>query len=113
MTTDRGWQGQSAIITGGAAGLGLALAHRLHSYGVHVAILDRSKDALDDAVERIGTNCHGYLADVTSEESVHAAIDDVMSSSSQRRTPVNGSKVSAGSLAVRSRNATPREPICR
>ena len=78
MTTDRGWQGQSAIITGGAAGLGLALAHRLHSYGVHVAILDRSKDALDDAVERIGTNCHGYLADVTSEESVHAAIDDVI-----------------------------------
>src|SRR5947209_891673 len=78
MTSVRGWEGQTAIITGGAAGLGLALAQRLHGLGVHVAVLDWSQEALDGAMERIGPNIRGYLADVTSSESVRAVVDDVI-----------------------------------
>lgn len=76
--SDRGWEGQSAIITGGAAGLGLALAQRLHGFGVQIAVLDWSQEALDGATGKIGANCRGYLADVTSRESVRAAVDDVI-----------------------------------
>jgi 2-dehydro-3-deoxy-L-rhamnonate dehydrogenase (NAD+) len=78
MTVERAWQGQTAIITGGAAGLGLALAQRLSGYGVDVAIFDRSQGSLDSAVERIGGSCRGYLVDVVSEESVRAAVESVI-----------------------------------
>ncbi len=78
MTSDRGWEGQSAIITGGAAGLGLALAQRLSSYGVRVAILDRSQETLDQALEQIGGDCVGYVADVRSKDLVCGAVADVI-----------------------------------
>ncbi len=78
MTTERGWQGQSAIITGGAAGLGLALAQRLESLGVNVAVLDRSQEALDQAIETLGRTCRGYPVDVESVSAVRSAVDDVI-----------------------------------
>ena len=76
MTTQRSWEGQAAIITGGAAGLGLALATRLRRLGVTVGILDRSQEALDRALGELGADCRGFLADVTSEDSVRAAVSD-------------------------------------
>ena len=78
MTTENAWEGQSAIITGGGAGLGLALATRLAGCGVHVAIFDQSQQALDQAGAQLGPDCHAYLVDVTSEESVRKAVDDVL-----------------------------------
>ncbi len=78
MTQVRGWEGQSAIITGGASGLGLALAKRLCGYGVTVALLDRSEDAIQLASEQVGPGCTTYHADVTSEDVVRAAVADVI-----------------------------------
>src|SRR5689334_2079756 len=78
MTSIQGWEGQSAIISGGAAGLGLALAQRLTDLGVRTAILDRNPAALEAARERLGETCSAHLVDVTSEESVNAAVADVL-----------------------------------
>jgi NAD(P)-dependent dehydrogenase (short-subunit alcohol dehydrogenase family) len=89
MTTIRGWEGQTAIITGGAAGLGLALAERLHGLGVRVAILDRSQEALDRAGSRLGGICTLHVADVGSEESVRAAVAEVIASSGAVEILVN------------------------
>lgn len=89
MTTERGWRGQSAIISGGAAGLGLALAQRLYAYGVHIAILDRNQEALDQATERIGPGCRGFLADVTSEGAVQTAVEEVVATNGRVDILVN------------------------
>jgi NAD(P)-dependent dehydrogenase (short-subunit alcohol dehydrogenase family) len=43
--------GKTALVTGGAAGLGLAIAHRFVAEGARVAIFDRSQEALDRASE--------------------------------------------------------------
>lgn len=78
LTTKHEWSGQTAIITGGAAGLGLALAHRLYGYGVNVTILDRSREALDRAISELGSGSTGCLADVASPEAVRSAVADVL-----------------------------------
>src|ERR1051325_381847 len=78
MIAIQDWEGQSAIISGGAAGLGLTLAQRLTGLGVRTAILDRNQAALDAAREQLGETCSNYLVDVTSEESVNAAVADVV-----------------------------------
>jgi NAD(P)-dependent dehydrogenase (short-subunit alcohol dehydrogenase family) len=89
MTTERGWEGQSAIITGGAAGLGLALAQRLAGHGVHVSILDRSQAALHEARTRLGPGCQPYVVDVTDPDSVRAAVADIMARTGQVDILVN------------------------
>ena len=61
----------SAVITGGASGLGAATARRLASHGVKVAIFDMN-EAIGQALasELDGVYCN---VDVTSEEQVDAA----------------------------------------
>ena len=47
-------QGQTALVTGAARGLGYAAARRLGADGARVALLDRDGDGLAAAVERLG-----------------------------------------------------------
>ena len=49
--------GQNAIVTGGAAGMGLAIAQRLARSGAGVCIWDLRQDAIDriEAVGRLGS----------------------------------------------------------
>ncbi len=70
------WKGKSAIITGGAGGLGFALAKRLLAQGVTVALLDRYQEALDKAVATLEGNVYVYEVDVTHAESVKKVTDD-------------------------------------
>jgi NAD(P)-dependent dehydrogenase (short-subunit alcohol dehydrogenase family) len=65
--------GTSALITGGASGLGEATARRLADRGVKVVIADLNVAAGDQLAGEIG----GVMAttDVTSEEQVRAAVD--------------------------------------
>ena len=42
---------QVAIVTGGASGIGFAVAEKLHSLGARLALLDLNPDGLDAAKE--------------------------------------------------------------
>lgn len=70
--------GKTALITGGASGLGLAAAELLAERGANVALLDVNAEAGRAAVERVGAERALFVeADVTDEASVSAALEAV------------------------------------
>jgi 3-oxoacyl-[acyl-carrier protein] reductase len=66
-------QGRAAIVTGGAAGIGLAIARRLVASGARVSLWDRDVAALETAAQTLGSGTHVASVDVTREEAVAAA----------------------------------------
>lgn len=67
-----------AVITGGASGVGLALAHRLAREGANVVLADIEQEALDAAVEGLratGAKAIGQKTDVVRREEVEALAD--------------------------------------
>jgi NAD(P)-dependent dehydrogenase (short-subunit alcohol dehydrogenase family) len=78
--------GSSAIVTGGASGLGEATARRLSAAGAHVVVLDRQEEKGNKLAAEIGGTF--ALADVTDTEQVRAAVD-AASSAGPLRALVN------------------------
>src|SRR5689334_11503359 len=68
-------QGASAIVTGGASGLGEATTRRLHHAGVAVTILDRNADAGNGLVKELGGGANFAQADVTNYDECAAAVE--------------------------------------
>ena len=65
--------GKTAVITGAANGIGLAIAERLLKAGMKVVIADIDPDSIDKQVSRLkseGYSVEGKVTDVTSESSV-------------------------------------------
>ncbi|HEX2308353.1 MAG TPA: SDR family NAD(P)-dependent oxidoreductase [Jatrophihabitantaceae bacterium] len=67
--------GVTALVTGGASGLGLATATRLVSGGASVVVVDLPRSAGTEVAEQLGNRARFAAADVTSEADVRAAID--------------------------------------
>ncbi|WP_320202184.1 SDR family NAD(P)-dependent oxidoreductase (plasmid) [Agrobacterium sp. rho-13.3] len=67
------FQGQTAIVTGGARGIGLGIAQRLASEGANVAIWDVGFDQFDDATANF-TPILKQVVDVSNLEAVEAAV---------------------------------------
>nr|WP_314527827.1 D-threitol dehydrogenase [uncultured Pseudomonas sp.] len=67
--------GRCAVITGGAAGIGLACASLLVERGARVALLDRDPAVVEVAAS-LGTGHLGLVADLRQLDSVQAAIDE-------------------------------------
>ncbi|WP_028654564.1 SDR family NAD(P)-dependent oxidoreductase [Nocardioides sp. J54] len=65
--------GASALVTGGASGLGAATARRLAAAGAHVVVLDLNEELGKEFAEEIGGSF--ALADVTDPAAVDAALD--------------------------------------
>ncbi|CAL1518773.1 SDR family NAD(P)-dependent oxidoreductase [Chitinophaga sp. MM2321] len=66
-----------AVITGGATGIGMAVAHRLGKEGAVVALFDRDASALKSTVEAFqqeGIHAEGYLTDISDETQVSASL---------------------------------------
>src|SRR5262245_4545656 len=68
---------QVAIITGAASGLGLAIAKKLHTEGVRVAMLDLNQDAAQAAVQEVGENASAFPSDITDEAQVGRCVAQI------------------------------------
>jgi NAD(P)-dependent dehydrogenase (short-subunit alcohol dehydrogenase family) len=67
-------KGRGAIVTGGAAGIGLPIAQRLAASGAKLSLWDRDGTALAAAAQTLGA--HTARLDVTREDEVAAAFAD-------------------------------------
>jgi 3-oxoacyl-[acyl-carrier protein] reductase len=71
---DLGLAGKTAFITGGSAGIGLAVASALIAEGASVAVCGRDPARLAEAAERTGVL--GIEADVTDPDRLRDAVDE-------------------------------------
>ncbi|WP_147915695.1 SDR family NAD(P)-dependent oxidoreductase [Ruania zhangjianzhongii] len=79
-TSEQLFTGRTAVVTGGARGLGLAMASALARHGAQVALLDVLEDVAASAralSEETGAAAIGLHCDVTEEDSIGAALDGV------------------------------------
>jgi len=67
-------KGRHAVITGGAAGLGFAIAQRMLASGATVTLWDRDEVALAGAAKALGAGVQTVQVDVTRHDSVVQAV---------------------------------------
>lgn len=83
--------GLSAIVTGGATGLGAAIAERLSSAGAKVTILGRRAELVTGKAKQIGGL--GIPCDVTSERQTEEAFDKARAAHGPVRILVNSAAI--------------------
>jgi NAD(P)-dependent dehydrogenase (short-subunit alcohol dehydrogenase family) len=77
-----GLGGKTAVITGGASGIGRACAHVMARSGADISIWDRDQDAIDlvlQELEAYDFRVHGVVVDVSDSAAVDQAMDEVVS----------------------------------
>lgn len=75
------FKGRVAVVTGGASGIGFAVAERIIAEGGEAAIWDVDAKAGAAAAARLGKRAHGVAVDVSDEASVNAAVAKTMQTS--------------------------------
>ena len=70
---------KTALVTGAARGIGLAIAPRLAADGLRVALLDQDGDAVEAAARSVGRGAMALIGDVTRGKDVDGAVARVES----------------------------------
>jgi len=71
-------KGRNAVVTGGAAGIGYAIAQRLAASGARVSLWDRDEKSLADAAKKLGSGTHTAQLDVSDADQVRRACDETV-----------------------------------
>ncbi|OGT25018.1 MAG: 3-oxoacyl-ACP reductase [Gammaproteobacteria bacterium RBG_16_66_13] len=69
--------GQFALVTGGGAGLGLAISQAIVEAGARVMMIGRNEASLEHARDRLGARAHALVHDVTDLPSIPALVRDI------------------------------------
>ncbi|HLU09261.1 MAG TPA: SDR family NAD(P)-dependent oxidoreductase [Oceanobacillus sp.] len=90
------FQGQVAIVTGGASGIGLAIAERIAREGGQVTLFDVNPSTLRDSSTRLqaeGLSVEGMTVDISDGQAVENAIAAVVERSGQLDILVNSAGI--------------------
>ncbi len=68
-------EGKTALVSGGASGLGEAAVRRLADHGARVVIMDLNEEAGQSIAKQIGENAAFCKVDITDPDQVQAAMD--------------------------------------
>jgi len=83
----------TAIVTGGAQGIGFAIARQMLTHGANVTIWDLDQAAVDDAVTQlaadVSSSCTGSVVDITDQAAVAAGVAEVVTRRHSLDTFVN------------------------
>jgi NADP-dependent 3-hydroxy acid dehydrogenase YdfG len=91
--------GKVAFITGGASGMGLAMAHSLSAAGMKVVIADIEQQALDAALQQFSdsnSEVIGMRVDVTRREAMEQAAADTIAEFEKVHVVCNNAGVAVG-----------------
>ncbi|MET9531946.1 SDR family oxidoreductase [Streptomyces sp. NPDC006649] len=88
MTIARDFEGLGALVTGGASGIGAAIATELLARGARVAVLDRETDGAPDGTLAL-------KADVTDDAAVREAVDAAAAEFGALHTVVSNAGIGA------------------
>jgi 2-dehydro-3-deoxy-L-rhamnonate dehydrogenase (NAD+) len=72
------FNGQVAIVTGAASGIGKAITHKLLSEGANVALLDINKSTLESEFGRFNGSAKLFQVDITNAASINEIIENVV-----------------------------------
>lgn len=92
------FQDRVAVITGGASGIGKALAKAFVAEGMNVVIADVERKALDATVAELGASTLGIVTDVTDPASVGALAEQVFDRFGVCHILCNNAGVSVGNM---------------
>lgn len=92
------FRGKVAVITGGASGIGKALAKAFLAEGAKVVIADVEASALERATRELGEGVTGVVCDVSKFDSVKALADAVYAQHGACHVLCNNAGVSAPNL---------------
>jgi NAD(P)-dependent dehydrogenase (short-subunit alcohol dehydrogenase family) len=100
--------GQAALVTGGASGLGAQTARELARRGAKVAVLDRNGDGAKAVAAEIGAygQAIGIACDITSTDSVLAALDAARAAHGPARLVMNIAGIGTAKRLI-ARDGTP------
>ena len=95
------FSGKTVVITGGAKGLGFAIASLFASRGARIGIIDIDEDGLAQAVDRLGGKdvACGVVADVRRRPNAHAAFDSATA------------KLGGADVLINNAGVYPRKPM--
>lgn len=85
--------GMVAIITGGAGGLGRAIAETFAQAGAIVCIADRDADAVQATADAIGKDAFGLALDVTDLQSIDAVVAGTLARAGRIDILINGAGI--------------------
>lgn len=95
--------GRTALVTGGASGIGLCCVEALAEAGATVVIADRDASAIETAVARLaagGRAVEGVVLDVTDSVAVQSAADRMMSAHGRIDILVNNAGIARSEIAA-------------
>lgn len=92
------FRGRVAVVTGGASGIGKALARACLAEGMKVVIADVEATALDKTTKELGGEIMGVVTDVSDFDSVKALADRVFETHGHCHLLFNNAGVSAPNL---------------
>jgi len=90
---------RTALVTGAARGIGLAIARRLAGDGLRVALLDQDRDRVEAAARDVGHGAIALVADVTRSAEVDAALGTVVERWGRLDVLVNNAGIYASTRA--------------
>ena len=94
------FKGRHAVVTGGATGLGFAIAQRLLASGGSVTVWDRDERAGPAATSRLGKGASFVVVDVADHASVQAAVKATLSQSPRIDALVNSAGITGPNTKV-------------
>ncbi len=101
-------QDKTIVITGGARGLGQAMALRLAAQGANLALIDLDDDALASAksaaLENGAGSVHTYKVNVTDEDAVVALFDSIASDFGALHGLINNAGITRDALTLKYRD---------
>ena len=94
------FKGRHAVVTGGATGLGFAVAQRLIQSGGSVTLWDRDEVAAVAAVKALGSNASSVWVDVSEQAAVSAAVQATLRLAPKVEALVNSAGVTGPNVKL-------------